>query len=102
MTQAETMGKQASDDAKTNPRLYNLDAEIGEQTSLAAKHPDIVAKLQVLAEKMSAEIGGEKPTSRRPAGHVENPRTLYPTEANRPKNKDANKPASKLQSNSKN
>lgn len=102
VTQAETMGKQASEDAKTNPRLYNLDAEIGEQTNLAAKHPDIVAKLQVLAEKMSAEIGGEKPTSRRPAGRVENPKTLYPTEANKPKNKAVEKSTSKLQSNSKN
>jgi arylsulfatase A len=31
--------------AKINPRLYNLDTEIGEQTNLADQHPDIVAKL---------------------------------------------------------
>lgn len=77
-TQPETMGKAAADDAKINPRLYNLDTEISEQTNLADKHPDIVAKLTVLAEKMSAEIGGKEPTARRPAGEVENPVTLYP------------------------
>ncbi len=77
-TQPETMGKAAADDAKINPRLYNLDTEINEQTNLADKHPDIVAKLTVLAEKMSAEIGGKEPTARRPAGEVAHPVTLYP------------------------
>ena len=94
-TQPETMGKQAGDDAKTNPRLYNLDTEINEQTNLAATYPDIVAKLQRFAEKMNAEIGGDNPSSRRPAGHVQNPKTLYPTEVDKPRNKNAEKPASK-------
>ena len=76
--QSEGMGKQA---AKTPPglRLYDLDAEIGEQTDVAAQHPDIVAKLKALAEKMSAEIGGKTPTARRPAGEVKGAKTLYPT-----------------------
>ncbi len=78
--QHETMGKAVADDAKNNPRLYNLDKEIGERTNLADKHPDIVAKLQALAGKMSAEIGGNSPVSRRPAGEVMDPKTLYPTE----------------------
>ncbi len=75
--QSEGMGKQA---AKTPPglRLYDLDAEIGEQTDVAAQHADIVAKLKALADKMSAEIGGKAPTARRPAGEVKNPQTLYP------------------------
>lgn len=75
--QNETMGKSALPDANNNtPRLYNLDEEIGERTNLADKHPDIVGKLQALADKMSAEIGGPKPTSRRPAGEAANPRKL--------------------------
>ncbi len=78
-TQRETMGKDAASDASVNPRLYNLDQEIGERTNLAAQHPDIVAKLTALAEKMTAEIGGNEPKSRRPPGEVENPVTLYPT-----------------------
>ncbi|MCX6856284.1 MAG: sulfatase [Verrucomicrobia bacterium] len=78
-TQRESMGKDATADASINPRLYNLDQEIGEKTNLAAQHPDIVAKLTALAEKMTTEIGGDEPTSRRPAGVVENPVTLYPT-----------------------
>ena len=78
-TQKETMGKEAADDAKKNPRLYNLDQEIDEKTNLAAQHPEIVAKLTALAEKMNAEIGGNEPKSRRPPGEAENPVTLYPT-----------------------
>ena len=73
------MSKSIADDAKQIPRLYNLDAEIGEQTNLAAKHPEIVAKLRALAAKANAEIGGKTPNARRPAGVVENPTTLYPT-----------------------
>jgi arylsulfatase A len=93
-TQPETMGKSSGDDAKINPRLYNLDTEIGEQTNLADKHPDIVAKLTSLADKMNAEIGGKEPKARRPAGEVENPVTLYPTsEAPRGKKKDVPKKA---------
>ena len=38
-------------------RLYNLEEEIGEKTDLAGKHPEIVEKLEQLAEKMRADIG---------------------------------------------
>lgn len=60
-------------------RLYDLDAEIGEQTDLAARHPEVVAKLKALADKMAAEIGGKEPPARRPAGEVKGAKTLYPT-----------------------
>jgi hypothetical protein len=60
-------------------RLYDLDAEIGEQTDLAARHPEVVAKLLALADKMAAEIGGKTPAARRPAGEVKGAKTLYPT-----------------------
>ena len=74
--QPEDMGKRA----KTPPglRLYDLDAEIGEQTDVAVQHPEVVAKLKVLADKVSAEIGGKTPTARRPAGEVKGAKTLYP------------------------
>jgi hypothetical protein len=70
---------QVEDDAKSNPRLYNLDQEIDERSNLAAQHPDIVARLTTLADAMTAEIGGNEPKSRRPPGEAENPVTLYPT-----------------------
>ena len=60
-------------------RLYDLDAEIGEQTDVAAQHPEFVAKLKALADKMAAEIGGKTPSARRPAGEVKGAKTLYPT-----------------------
>ena len=93
-TQPETMGKGPAEDAKINPRLYNLETEIGEQTNLANRHPDIVAKLTELADKMGAELGGKEPKSRRPAGEVENPVTLYPTSDN-PKERRAPKAKAK-------
>ncbi len=77
------MGKVESAEEMPNPRLYNLEEEIGEVTNVAAKHPDIVASLRALAEKKEAEIGGNHPTSRRPAGEVANPQTLYPMESKR-------------------
>ena len=95
--QKESMGKDGikADASGREPRLYNLDEEIGEQTNLASKHPEIVAKLQALAEKMDAEIGGNLPTARRPAGEVENPVTLYPTADEKPRDKKKVKPKAK-------
>jgi arylsulfatase A-like enzyme len=95
--QPEGMGKQA---AKTpaGMRLYDLDAEIGEQTDVAAQHPEVVAKLKALADKMAAEIGGKSPTARRPAGEVKGAKTLYPTAdyvPNDVKKDDAKKSAAK-------
>ncbi len=90
--QNETMGRDIKPDANTQaPRLYNLDAEIGEQTNVAAAHPEIVAKLTALADKMMAEIGGPAPTARRPAGKVENPKMLYPAEPRKPGTKSKKK-----------
>jgi arylsulfatase A-like enzyme len=95
--QSDGLGKNA---AKTAPglRLYDLDAEIGEQTDVAAQHPEVVAKLKALADKMEAEIGGKTPTARRPAGEVKGAKTLYPTidyVPNDVKKDAAKKPAAK-------
>lgn len=77
--QVETMGKGAAADAKGKaPRLYNLDKEIGERTNVAAQYPETVAKLMTLADRMNAEIGGDSPAARRPAGMVKDATTLYP------------------------
>ena len=83
-SQNETMGRSVSDDAKIpGPRLYNLDEEIGERTDVAAQHPETVAKLTALAEKMKADIGKADGPASRPAGKVQNPQPLYPSEGNK-------------------
>ena len=88
--QPETMGKGVAPDASgTAPRLYNLSEEIGEKTNLADKNPEIVDHLKKLAEKKAAEIGGNSPTSRRPAGVAAKPEVLYPSEGNQ---RGANQP----------
>ena len=84
--QIETMGRSFDDDAKgPEPRLYNLDEEIGERTNVAAQNPEIVAKLTALADKMKADIGKANGPASRPAGKVENPQPLYPSEGKKPK-----------------
>ena len=89
--QPDSMGKGTASDAGTKaPRLYNLDQEVGEQTNLAEKHPDVVVRLQALAARMNAEIGGNNPASRRPAGEVANPKPLYPIKETNPAQGGAN------------
>src|SRR6185437_5527059 len=84
--QRDAVDKTTVKDSQTNPRLYNLDRDVGETTNVADKHPEIVAKLKALAAKMNDEIGGQAPKARRPAGVVTNPKPLYPIdEAPRPK-----------------
>ena len=84
--QIETMRRSVSDDAKdAQPRLYNLDKEIGERTNVAAQNPEIVAKLTALAEKMKADIGKAGGPASRPAGKVQNPQPLYPSEGKKPR-----------------
>jgi arylsulfatase A-like enzyme len=90
--QPKTTSPPGADDPAVTPRLYNLDADIGETTNVAAKHPEVVAQLRALATKMGDEIGGANPKARRPAGVVADPRTLYPTDET-PKAKDMAKPA---------
>lgn len=82
MPQNEAMARPVKDDAKgPEPRLYHLGKDIGEKTNVAAANPEVVAQLRALAEKMNAEIGGTQPTARRPAGKVENAKTLYPMQS---------------------
>jgi arylsulfatase A-like enzyme len=59
------------------PTLYNLDADIGETTDVAAQHPDVVKRLQDYVAKMDADLGvkGLGPGVR-PSGRVANPKPL--------------------------
>jgi len=91
LPQNESMGRDILPDGNTKaPRLYHLGDDISEQQNLAAKHPEVVTKLTALATRMNEEIGGKSPRARRPAGKVENPKTLYPSlprAKNKPKDK---------------
>jgi arylsulfatase A len=61
----------------TGPRLYNLDNDIGEQTDVAAQHPEVVARLEKLIEHIGADLGaaGTGPGVR-PPDRVERPQPL--------------------------
>ena len=56
------------------PRLYTVVDDVGEKTDVAAKHPDIVKRLQSLVAKMDADLGvtGGGPGVR-PSGRVAHP-----------------------------
>lgn len=89
------MRERPDDLTSREPRLYNLDEEIGEITNVADQHPDVVARLQKLIDGMIADIGSGKPgPGVRPAGQVANPVTLYPTQPRKPK-KTVKKPSGK-------
>lgn len=42
---------------KTGLALYNLETDVSEKRDVSAEHPEIVARLQALAEKARAELG---------------------------------------------
>ncbi len=81
---AQTLGmgirEKPADLSRPQMRLYNLHDDLGETTDVASEHPDVVAKLTELAATMRADIGSGQPgPGVRPAGHVNDPQTLYPT-----------------------
>ncbi len=79
--QPEGMGSKAAagdDTSLERPRLYDLEVDLGETTNVAADHPDVVARLRGLAERMAAELCGPRATGVRQAGTVEEPAFLYP------------------------
>jgi arylsulfatase len=77
------MGRDVLMNVGKEPRLYNLDDEINEQTNLATDHPQILAELTALIEAKRLEIE----ENQRPAGKVENPVTLYPAEPRKKRTK---------------
>ncbi len=59
------------------PKLFNLDADIGETTDVAAQHPDVVERLQGYIRQMDGDLGvtGRGPGVR-PSGVVNQPQPL--------------------------
>ncbi|MDF1739066.1 MAG: sulfatase [Verrucomicrobiales bacterium] len=57
-----------------SPQLYNIEAEAGERTDLAAEYPDRVSEMMALAEETRLKLGefGERGSEQRPTG------TLFP------------------------
>ena len=66
--------------ADVPPRLYDLVSDPGETTDLAAKNPDVVARLLDLVGQMDRDLGrrGGRAPGIRPAGQVADPRPLVP------------------------
>ncbi len=59
------------------PKLYNLKTDIGEKTDVAAANPEIVKRLQGLAEAMKDDLGLDGPArGSRELGKVKNARPL--------------------------
>ncbi len=81
--QVERMGRdqKATPASMDEPRLYDLEADIGETTDVAADHPEVVGKLRALASRMTKELIDPASPARRPAGRVEHPKPLYPVKA---------------------
>ncbi|MDA1040682.1 MAG: sulfatase-like hydrolase/transferase [Planctomycetota bacterium] len=96
-SQASGMGKKNARPPEPasldQPRLYDLNADIGETTNVAAAHPQVVADLKALAVAMQQELGNPKSPARRPAGSVASPQTIYPTVPQPPKQKKAKQTA---------
>lgn len=58
---AHFFGYAVEDDRPKVNELYDLEADIGETTNLAAKHPDIVARLRAATEKILSRRPGPPP-----------------------------------------
>jgi arylsulfatase A-like enzyme len=61
-------------------RLYHLDWDVSETRDIAAKHPDVVARLETLLARARDDLGdGEKPGKDcRQVGIADNPRVILP------------------------
>lgn len=60
--------------------LYDLEADIGETTDVLTEHPDVVERLEALAEQARMTLGdarlGRQGSDVRPVGRVDDPRPL--------------------------
>jgi len=63
------------DQARIELSLFDLENDIGETKNVADQHPDVVAKLKELADRMRAELGDsatkQKGSGVRPAGRLQ-------------------------------
>lgn len=64
------------EDARIDLALYDLAADVGESRNVAAQHPEVVKRIEELAEKMRAELG-DSATGRKGSG-VREPGRLEP------------------------
>ena len=61
LPKAHFFGYAIEDDREQAEELYNLDEDIGETINLAARHPDIVARLRQATEKILSRRPGPPP-----------------------------------------
>jgi len=61
-------------------KLYDLTADIGEKRNVAAKHPDVVKRLQAYLQQAREDLGDGKQKGKncRPIGVAQSPRTILP------------------------
>jgi arylsulfatase A-like enzyme len=63
--------------SERSPLLFNLHEDIGETQNVAGKHPDVVERLQALADTAREDIGdaitGAKGRNVRPVGRLDAP-----------------------------
>jgi arylsulfatase A len=66
--------------APAKAELFDVRHDVHEDHEVSARHPEIVRRLQALAERIRTDIGDEDRPGKgqRPAGHVENPQPLRP------------------------
>ena len=68
--------------------LYDLEADLSETTDVADQHPEVVARLETLAQQYAAELGDEihgvTGAEIRPCLCVDNPKTLTEYDENHP------------------
>ena len=63
------------------PELYNLATDQSEKNNVATQYPDIVTRLEKLAQTETADLGDGKPgPGCRKTGHVESPKTILPSD----------------------
>ncbi|HSH93055.1 MAG TPA: sulfatase [Roseimicrobium sp.] len=62
-------------------KLYNLTQDIGESTDVAAANPDVITRIQKVAELARTDLGdGPSGPNCRPLGKVENPKPIIDQE----------------------
>jgi arylsulfatase A len=66
------------DGGPSQAELYDLDADIGETTNVADRHPKVVRRLTALADKAREDLGDldRDGKNQRPAGWVDHPQPL--------------------------
>jgi arylsulfatase A-like enzyme len=73
----ETIGRKI---ARAKEELYDVRHDVGETREVSADHPDVVARLTAMAERLRRDMGDSNRSApgQRPAGLVANPRPLVP------------------------